>query len=319
MRDALISRRTLAASTLALGAAVMAPRLIQVAARQADTDADAAIEAATFLSQLEVDEQIWPLYMRIHPDAREIVPYYAVEYWYANAFTPRGPEVIEPTGVTFVDWTWGVTGVTYPGTAEVAFTQAFADGSEVEDVVRLVRVDDEWSWFFGRDRAFVDEQIELAGADLYPGESAAAPDWAEPLTEVDSDALDTLPSEYPGEQDAAIRTGAGDGGFRRRVYAVQEGYTVATIEYLPMGPDEAAADRVRRRLESAERAPGFEVLAWDVEDGAELSFATFRFYAGEANGNAFSTVVANRATGHSWEITAPTVEEIDALGGLLVS
>src|SRR5699024_5746374 len=49
---------------------------------------------------------------------------------------------------------------TYPYTAEVSFTQPFADGSVATDVVRLVQDHNgEWRWFFGRSREFVDQQI----------------------------------------------------------------------------------------------------------------------------------------------------------------
>ena len=62
--------------------------------------------------------------------------------------------------VRFIPWTWDVTGQTYPDTAEVAFRQSAADGAVVRGEVRLVKDEHgNWSWFFGRDRAFVDEQI----------------------------------------------------------------------------------------------------------------------------------------------------------------
>jgi hypothetical protein len=62
--------------------------------------------------------------------------------------------------VRFVEWTWPVTGKTYPITAEVSFRQPFANGTVAEEVVRLVQdANGEWRWFFGRSREFVDEQI----------------------------------------------------------------------------------------------------------------------------------------------------------------
>ena len=88
-----------------------------------------------------------------------MIPPSAVIGWYQKDFLPRGPGVITVTGIQMRSWTWEVTGITYPNTAEVAFTQPFADGSVVNDVVRLVESDGEWRWFFGRTREFVDEQI----------------------------------------------------------------------------------------------------------------------------------------------------------------
>ena len=62
--------------------------------------------------------------------------------------------------VEFGPWTWEVTGETYPYTATVSFEQPFADGSVVDDVVRLVQDQNgEWRWFFGRTRTFVEAQI----------------------------------------------------------------------------------------------------------------------------------------------------------------
>lgn len=124
------------------------------------TDADSAATVAVELSALEATGDFNTLYDRIHPDARAESPRAAVIGWYQNEFAPRGPGVATVTGVNFVSWTWAVTGQTYLYTAEVSFWQPFADGTVVEDVVRLVQDrDGEWRWFFGRSREFVDEQI----------------------------------------------------------------------------------------------------------------------------------------------------------------
>ena len=71
-----------------------------------------------------------------------------------------GTEAIEATKVRFIPWTWNVTGQTYPETAEVAFRQTDDTGNLVRGEVRLVQDPyGNWTWFFGRDRAFVNEQI----------------------------------------------------------------------------------------------------------------------------------------------------------------
>ena len=62
-----------------------------------------------------------------------------------------------------------MTGVTYPETAEVTYWQRFATGPAVREAVRLVRDDaGAWRWFFGRDRAFVDEQIARYAENAAP-------------------------------------------------------------------------------------------------------------------------------------------------------
>lgn len=127
---------------------------------QTVSDAEAAAIVAVELSALEATGDLNSLFDRIHPHARAEIPRAAVIGWFQNEFVPLGPGVSTVTGVNFVSWTWPVTGQTYPYTAEVSFTQPFANGTVVEDVVRLVQDGNgEWRWFFGRSRAFVDEQI----------------------------------------------------------------------------------------------------------------------------------------------------------------
>ncbi|MDQ2651687.1 MAG: neutral zinc metallopeptidase [Chloroflexota bacterium] len=129
-------------------------------AAQTAFDAQAASIAAYELSVMESLGDFNGLYDRIHPDAHAVVPRAAAVGWFEQEFAPRGPGVSVVTGVEFGPWTWEVTGKTYPNTATVSFRQPFADGSVVDDVVRLVQDDrGEWRWFFGRDQAFVDAQI----------------------------------------------------------------------------------------------------------------------------------------------------------------
>ncbi|HEV2087713.1 MAG TPA: neutral zinc metallopeptidase, partial [Cryptosporangiaceae bacterium] len=124
------------------------------------SDEEAAADTAVALSYLEAVGDFNALYDRIHPDAHAVIPRAAVIGWYQNEFAPLGPGVATVTGVRFVEWTWPVTGQTYPYTAEVSFQQPLADGTVLEDVVRLVQDrTGEWRWFFGRSREFVEEQI----------------------------------------------------------------------------------------------------------------------------------------------------------------
>jgi hypothetical protein len=142
---------------IAVMVVVLSPALV---AAQSSFDAQAASIAAYELSVMESQGDFNGLYDRIHPDAHAVVPRAAAVGWFEEDFAPRGPGVSVITGVEFGPWTWAVTGKTYPNTATVSFRQPFADGSTVEDVVRLVQDDrGEWRWFFGRDRAFVEAQI----------------------------------------------------------------------------------------------------------------------------------------------------------------
>jgi hypothetical protein len=79
--------------------------------------------------------------------------------WYgANFVIP--PQPATPVKMRFVPWTWEVTGQPYPGAAEVVMRQRHADGTTADDSIRLMMDGDgEWRWFFGRDRAFVNQQI----------------------------------------------------------------------------------------------------------------------------------------------------------------
>lgn len=135
--------------------------------------------AAVYYSQLEAGGAFDELYEWIHPDARAVVPATAVIGWYTNEFAPQRAGVITVTGVEFTSWTWEVTGTTYPNTAVVYFQQPFADGSVIEEVVRLVESDGTWRWFFGRNREFVDAQILKYGSRPVPsGEvCAGAAEW----------------------------------------------------------------------------------------------------------------------------------------------
>jgi hypothetical protein len=137
---------------LALGA-------LPVAAQSMD-DEETAAATAVELSRLETEGNFDALYDRMHPDARAIIPREAVVGWHVNEFAPRGPQVSTILGVITVPWTWEVTGQIYWNTAIVLYEQRFADGSVDRSQVHLVKSDQgEWGWFFGRSRAWVNDQI----------------------------------------------------------------------------------------------------------------------------------------------------------------
>ena len=145
------------------------PSIGQVpAAAQTDDRLAAAANAARELSVLEADRDFDALYERMHPDALAVVPRSAVVGWYETYFTDRETSELEVTAVEFEPWTWEVSGVTYDDAVTVKYDQPYTvDGvvSNVTGEVHLVPFGDEWGWFFGASRAFVDEQVALYGDD----------------------------------------------------------------------------------------------------------------------------------------------------------
>ena len=138
------------------------------AAAQADDRLAAAADAARELSMLEAERDFDALYERMHPDALAAVPRSAVVGWYESYFSDRETSELEVTGIESEPWTWEVTGVTYEDAVTIRYVQPYTVDGVVSDVsgeVHLVPFGDEWGWFFGASRAFVDEQIAVYGDD----------------------------------------------------------------------------------------------------------------------------------------------------------
>ena len=138
------------------------------AVAQAEDQLAEAARTARELSVLEGDRDFGALYERMHPDALAVVPRSAVVGWYEAYFADRETSEIEVTGVESEPWTWEVTGVTYDDAVTVKYDQPYTVGGVVSNVageVHLVPFGDEWGWFFGASRAFVDEQVALYGDD----------------------------------------------------------------------------------------------------------------------------------------------------------
>jgi predicted metalloprotease len=161
----------IAATSVPAGAATSPIRLSTQQARaavQVDEQLAAAGDVARELSTLEADRDFDALYERMHPDALAVVPRSAVVGWYESYFAERETRELEVTGVQPEPWTWAVTGVTYDDAVTVRYVQPYTVNGITTDVsgeVHLVPFDDEWGWFFGASRAFVDEQVALYGDD----------------------------------------------------------------------------------------------------------------------------------------------------------
>jgi hypothetical protein len=141
------------------------------------SDAQKAADVAIELSRLEAVADYSGLYERMHPDSRALVPEAAVVGWYKAEDAGKTTAALTVTGVTFVDWTWGVNGRTYPRTAAVSFVQPYwVDGARQDDpgVVHLVEYRGAWGWFFGATADFVNQQIALYSPDFKPTVASAA-------------------------------------------------------------------------------------------------------------------------------------------------
>ena len=172
---------------VASGSPARSRHLLAVLA-QAEDPLAAAADTARELSRLEADRDFDALYERMHPDALAVVPRSVVVGWYESFFSDRETDELTVTEVVPEPWTWGVTGTTYEDAVTVTFVQPYTVAgvvTEVQGEVHLVPFDDDWGWFFGASRAFVDEQIALYGDD------GSATDYA--LSQAGSDAAAATP------------------------------------------------------------------------------------------------------------------------------
>lgn len=154
--------------------------------------------AAEYLSRLENIDYIPPLYTLysfMHDDAKALVPRATVIGWYQEDFQPRGPQQAVATSFTTLPkWTWPVSGASYSNVAEVSYTQAFGDGSVVNDVVRLVFDNGQWNWFFGRDRAWVEQQNLRFSQKHHLPQQGDAPFGLAALSRFDEELFSRLPA-----------------------------------------------------------------------------------------------------------------------------
>lgn len=315
-----LTRRTFATSALLVPAALGLSRGGDHAAAWQDASAAGIgdpVEAAVNQSELEVAGNIEQLYQLMHPDSVAEVPLFAVEYWYENSFRPLGPEAIEVSGVEYIEWTWEVNGVTYPDTAEISYTQAYADGSIVEDQLHLVAENESWRWFFGRSREFVDEQIEVASPGVYPGEPGAVPEWAVGALENGLDGFDNLPETYPGEEEATLETDGGPAGDQGRRYVSPDGYPVAVVEVQENSGTGGARTYISQRIDALSRGPGFAVLSWNLSPRTSVPHATVSGFGSDATGNVIYTIVGDDETGRVVTVSSRNQDIIDVLGDLM--
>ena len=315
----MLSRRSVLIAGTTLSLATLLPRSART------QSADDPLSAAETLSQFEVNGQIDFLCNFMHSDSLREVPRYAVYRWYREEFLPSGPSSAVSTGVRYVDWTWAVNGMTYPGTAEVSYSQAFADGSVIQDVVRLVWQDGRWCWFFGRSREFISEQIDLGRLDVYPATQSAPPFWAEELASQSPDALAGLPQRFDGGDQSErfpITLGVGDrfwaAGEQIAVRYVEDRFTVAQASWLRLAPDAGfQVDFIAEQLEFLSRLPGFSVTAYDLLFRSDRHHALIRVMIDDALGPVSFHFIAG-VDRSVWVLNARSDERIEDLGELLI-
>ena len=139
------------------------------AAQDAEADLREAAATADEILLLAYDRKFNAMYDRIHPDAHAVVPRAtavgAFEDLYATRQAGRG-EIVDGR---MIEWTWGVTGQTYPNTAELDFRQPYVEedgrAALLEDRIYLVAHEGEWRWFFGNSPEFVEEANAFYGVE----------------------------------------------------------------------------------------------------------------------------------------------------------
>jgi uncharacterized membrane protein len=160
----IMSAPSLTRRHLIAGASAAAVMLASRRGAGAQSPEDAAAQRAVEISELEAARDFDELYDLLHPDAQAFIPREVVVGWYADFLDDTAVEPLTVAGVEIIAWSWPVTGVTYPETAEVSYVQPFIQNgvrTEQAETVRLVDPGDGggYRWFFGRSREFVDEQI----------------------------------------------------------------------------------------------------------------------------------------------------------------
>ena len=307
-----MNRRRFLATLAASGVAAATHRGWAAQSEPAMTGSD-PMAAAVRLSEMESFNYIPPLYELygyMHPDAQAIVPRATVIGWYQADFQPRGPQPAVATGVTTLDsWTWPVNGVAYADVAEVSYTQRFDDGSTVNDVVRLVYHQGTWRWFFGRDKAWVQEQNARFNVLLSTPEFGDAPFGLSALQNLDERLLQRLPPEISDSEFATRYTLAAtttppfpDGLLlattRLRYDAVEprSEFALGFVEHGAIKSPKSEVENLKALAELRRNAPPFELLGWNTAPAKGPSWLQYMNPGVDVVGPSYSVVVVSDAT-----------------------
>lgn len=128
-----------------------------------DDRADSAISAAIELSRMRESGEIFEIYDRMLPDARDAFPRQAFLNWVQSGglAIPLEDPVID--GAVIADWTWDVTGEIVEDAAIVSYTQTVErNGAAVEERGDLIFVDygGRWRWVPTLEAAEIEALVE---------------------------------------------------------------------------------------------------------------------------------------------------------------
>jgi hypothetical protein len=315
-------RHALAGAAALLGSLALGERALAQPVDRGQEAMDAAVE----LSRLEATAHLpalYTFYARLHPDGQAIVPRHVVIGWYQDNWLPKGPHPAVATGVRFTDWTWPVNGVTYRDVAEVSFTQTFEHAPAIADVVRLALIGDEWHWFFGRDKAWVEAQIAHYNDQAYIDQAGSVPFGLERVVGADASVIASLPLRVGGAQAEVVSDARQLPGYAARMpVAVQYreaefpvGYALAAT--LRQGA--SMADTIDAIVWEHVQRPPFELQAWNLAPDNDVPFARYEHLASEAVGNAQTIVWGGADDATLWEISFVDEERLEELAGALVA
>lgn len=319
-----LDRRSMLGTALALAGTRWMTR--DVVAQGTDDRARSAMAACEDLSRLEAMAHLpalYTFYARMHPDAQKIVPRHVVIGWYQDVWQPMGPHEAVATGVRFVDWTWPVNGVTYPDVAEVSFNQTFERAPAVSDVVRLAFADGEWRWFFGRDKAWVEAQIQHYNDLAYIDQAGTVPWSLDLVVDADPEIVRSLPLEIGGATAEPVSDARHLPEYAARMpVAVQYrdgefpvGYAMAT----PLRETGSVADTIDAIVWERIQAPPFALKAWNLAPDNGVPFAKYEEFASEAVGFAQTVIWGAIDGGTLWAVSFIDEARLEELARALVA
>lgn len=315
-------RRTLVGGAVATAGTLALPRT-PLAQTSNDRGAMAAAEELSVLEATEHLPALYEFYARMHPDAQAIVPRHVVIGWYRDNWQPKGPRPAQATGYSFVDWTWPVNGVSYRDVAEVSFVQEFDNAPAIEDVVRLAFAEGQWRWFFGRDSAWVEEQIAFYNDQAYIEQAGIVPYNLDQVVGADRMVIESLPIQIGNAQGELVSDARQipdhaahmPMAIQYREAEFPVGYAMATTLKPGYGMQGTVDQIVTEHVES----PPFTLLAWNLDPDNGVPFAHYEHLASEAVGNAQTITWGGAGDTTLWQISFVGEDRLEELARAMVA
>lgn len=135
---------------VAMLALTLVPAPLASAQGAPDDRADSAISAAIELSRMRESGEIFEIYDRMHPDARDVFPRQAFLNWVQSGGLPVPLDDPAIDDAVIADWAWEADGEAYDDAAIVSYTQAVeGNGAVIEESGEWVFVShgERWRWF----------------------------------------------------------------------------------------------------------------------------------------------------------------------------